>query len=194
MNLLPELRGFFTHALRHPKVKRASMAAAGFLALDLAVFLFFFLPFGFRHHQLKGGIEAYRDAQWEKDKAEENAKNFALVSQRTKTLEKQLGTRETQASLVGLLSRLASKNGLKVVSQDFSSKEGSGPDQTLTQDLTLQGSYPSLRSFLMGLESLPVLTVVEQAHIERLGEGNGHVRAVLRLTTFHRSAGEGAAS
>lgn len=193
MNQLQRLRGDFLYALRHPKVKRAYGAASGFLTLAFVVFLFFFLPFAIHHHQLAGGIADYREAQWERDKAQEASKNFALVSQRAGVLEKQLGAHETQSSLVGLLSRLASKNGLKVVSQEFSGKESAGSGQTLTQDLTLQGSYPSLRSFLTGLENLPALTVVEEAHIERMGEGGRGIRVVLKLTTFQRHPGEGSA-
>jgi Tfp pilus assembly protein PilO len=185
------LLSFCRYALLHPKVKRAAWAACLLLALDLLVLALFWGPIAFQHYRLEKGIRDYRRAEREARQAQENSRQYEQLVKRAGSLEAKWETPVTQAQLIESLTRLSSKNGLKVISQDFDVAPARGGGQSFRQNLALVGGYTSLRRFLTGLESLPSLTVVEEARLEREGEGLSGVRASLQLSTFTKSPGKG---
>jgi hypothetical protein len=185
------LLGFCRYTLLHPKVKKAAWAACLCLVLDLLVLALFWGPVAFQHHRLEKGIRDYRRAEREARQAVENSQQYEQLVKRAASLEAKWETPVTQSELIESLTRLSSKNGLKVISQDFDVTPGKGGGQSFRQNLALAGSYASLRHFLAGLENLPSLTVVETARLEREGLAGSEVRASLQLSTFTKFPGKG---
>lgn len=175
---------FLPHAIRHPKVRMALRVLAGLCCLDLLVAAFFFCPAAWRHHQLAGGIAAYRNSQREAAEARQRALQYGELLQRVSVLEEKWKAPAAQSALISAVNRFASRNGLRVVSQDFESEKTKTGVESLNQEISLQGSYRALRGFLADLEDLGTLTVVEQTRLERAGQGGNSLRAVLKLRTF----------
>jgi Tfp pilus assembly protein PilO len=183
---------FCRYVLLHPPLRMAAWAAAFFLALDLVVLVGFWGPAAFRHHWLEKSIGEYRRTEREMRQAGEYAGRYEQLVKKTDRLEAKWKNSATQADLIESLTRLSSKNKLKVVSQDFDVAPAKGGGQSLKQNLALVGNYTSIRHFLDDVESLPTLTVVEQARLERAGETGSKVRAILQLCTYIKPIGKGA--
>jgi len=186
---LRQIAGFARDAWRHPKVKRAGLAAGILVLADLLILAGFWLPAALSHHRLESAIEARRSAKLAAARALETAQSYDRLSHRSEALEAKWKTPVTQSGLVESLTRSAARHGLKVLSQDFDVKSLPGGGRAYEQNLSLSGDYTSLRRFLSGLEDLPTLTVVEQARLEREGAAGGKVRAVLVLLTYQKTAG-----
>jgi Tfp pilus assembly protein PilO len=186
VNQLLQVRDFFIFALKHPKMKMAFGTALGLGALDLLVLAFFWWPSAYQHHQWVKKTDDCRREQLEAGRAQETALRYGKLSKRVRLLETKWETAATQSALIESINRLASKDGLRVVSQDFEMENAKSGGKSLKQGLSLTGSYGSLKQFLADLENLKTLTVVEQARLERAGEGGSRVQAVLKLRTFSR--------
>lgn len=186
------IRDYSAAALKHPAVKRAAWALAGIGALDLLLLALFFGPAAWRHARLEDEIAGERRARLEAMHGEETAADYARLSKAAMVLGQKWRKNADQAGLVESLGRLSAQCGLKVVSQDFIVTDSKGGGKVFKQNLSLTGGYAGLRKFLKETDSLPNLTVVEQARFERAeGKGDG-VRATLEIWTFSRPAGKGA--
>lgn len=191
MTRLLELKDFFIYSLKHPKVRLAATAALSLAALNLALVAFYWVPSAWRHHQAASAIESLRRSRLEAEQAGDLFRRYQDLLKRAGVLEAKWKTPASQSSLVGALDRLAAKNGLKVLSQDFNAGTSKKGGTVLEENLSVVGAYPSLRHFLADLEGLKTLTVVEEARLERAEEEGGRVRAILKLSTFSRSSGHG---
>ncbi|HXL73968.1 MAG TPA: GspMb/PilO family protein [bacterium] len=188
--VLAAVLDFIGEALGHPKVKRAAWAAAGLLTLDFLVLAFVWYPAAQVHFGLQREISRYHQAREDASRAEESAEIYANLEKRVKVLDVKWNYSVTQSDLIGSLGSLASKNRLKIVSQDFDAVSPQSGGNLFKQNLSLDGSYPALRHFLADLEALPTLTVVKQARLERAGVEGSQVRANLELATYSQSSAE----
>jgi hypothetical protein len=186
---LRQLGGFFRDAWKHPKVRRASGAALAFAGVDLLILAAFWMPAAWEHHRLEKALEDDRNAKLEASQAREFVLGYVRLSRLAEILEAKWKTPVTQAGLVESLTRTAALHRLKVLSQDFDEKSLPEGGTALEQNLSLSGDYASLREFLGSLESLPTLTVVSQARLERVGSSGGKVQATLLLLTYQKSPG-----
>jgi hypothetical protein len=187
MSFYRQVLEFFFYSLKHPKVKLATGAAVFFLVLDLILFCFFWLPVALQNHRLQKGIEDHQKEVLEISRAQALADRYEYISKRVNILESKWASPVSQSELIRSLDRLAAREGLKVISQDFDLHPSVGNGECFIQNITLIGNYRSLRKFLDDLEDLSTLTLVEQARLERVGDG-AHVRANLVLTTYNKSS------
>jgi hypothetical protein len=181
---------FIVDVLGHPKVKRAAWTAVISLTLDLLILVFFWYPAARVHGEVQREISRYRQAREEASRARATVEIYAGLEKRVSVLESKWQEPVSQSDLIGSLGRLASRDKLKVVSQDFDLAATPGAGKFFKQNLSLDGSYPSLRRFLADLEGLPTLTVVKQARLERTGEKDGRLRANLQLSTYSKPLSE----
>jgi hypothetical protein len=187
VNLILPIRDACFYALQHPKTKRAVWAGALFLAVDMLLLAALWAPAAYRHHQLEKAIADHREAVLEADRAQATSENYGRLVKRVRNLEAKWETPVTQSGMIEVLTKLASKDRLTVISQDFDSASPK-VGKSLEQSISLQGNYQALRRFLVDLENLKTLTLVEQARLERAGEGGNLLRAALKLCTFSRPA------
>ncbi len=177
---------FCFYSLKHPRVKVAAVAAIFIFGVNLILFLFFCMPAALQNHRLQRAIDDHQSKILEINRAQTLADRYENLSKRVSVLETKWASPNTQSELIRSLDRLAAKEGLKVVSQDFDLQPSGGSGKCFVQNITLTGNYVSLKKFLDELENLPTLTLVEQARLERIGEGV-QVRANLELTTYNKS-------
>lgn len=190
MRLLSSVLYSFLYTLKHRSVKRVLIAAGILLAVDFLLFGFFWWPAAWHHHELQKQIDQVRFHQQEAQQALETAQDYVSLTKLSKSLESKLETPTTQSKLIEFLTRLASQNSLKVISQDFDSKE-EGPAGAFKQNVNLEGTYTSVRHYLSDLENLPTLTLVRQIRMESAGEESGRVRVFLTLLTLEKSSMRG---
>lgn len=109
-------------------------------------------------------------------------------AERAAAVDRLLAGPVRQAEIVERLSRLASRAAVVLQSQSY--KEGSERNgvAALNQELAIQGPYEGVRQFLIGIDRLPVLTLVLSIDAQRVGPDGGAVRAVLQLVTYREVA------
>lgn len=154
------------------------------------VLAFFWYPAAQVHYGLQREISRYHQAQEDASQAKETAEIYADLEKRVKVLDIKWNNSVTQSDLIGSLGKLASKNRLKIISQDFDAAAAKSDGNFFKQNLSLDGSYPALRHFLADLEVLPTLTIVKQACLERAGTEGSQVRANLELATYINTSAE----
>lgn len=180
--------GLLRPVLKRPKVRRALGAAFFLLAADLVLALSFWGPAALERRDLRGSIDALHETRRESREAARAAREFKELDRRVADLETRLAVPASQSGLVRSLTQSASRHGLRVLSQDLDLSDATGGAKVFRQNLSLAGSYAALRAFLLDLEGVAHLTVVEDLEIESGGKDSG-VRAALRLSTYHRPLG-----
>ena len=190
MNLVPRIFKYFFYARKHPGVKRVVAVSAVLLAVDILLIGTFWGPVAWRHHELQKKVDDYRLRKRNDLLAQETADTYTRMMIRVKVLDGKLEKHSTQSELIESLSRLASRNRLRILSQDFdvTSKNNVG-FSSFKQNVSLVGSYSSIRHYLTDLENLPTLTILQQARLERAREKGNQVRGVFELLTFEKSSG-----
>lgn len=189
MNLSSTMTAFGRQAWKHPKVRRAGLAALAVALLDLVVLAFVWAPAAWDCRRLERNIFARRESRMEAQRALDTARAFGDLDRRARALQVKWETTVTQAELVESLTRAAAKRHLKVLSQDFEVKTLTDNGKVLEENLTLAGGYPALREFLEDVGNLSTLTVVRQARLEKGGPGGDGLRATLLLATYQRNHG-----
>jgi hypothetical protein len=103
-------------------------------------------------------------------------------------IEKRLDASVTQVSLVQHLTSLAKQHKVKIVAETY--EEGKPKDGylPLIHELTLQAGYPELRGFILGLQILPTVTIVQEATLERSSNAT-LLKAHVRMVTYSRASG-----
>lgn len=102
-------------------------------------------------------------------------------------LERKLKTTVKQAALVENLGVLAKRNNLEVLSETYEEGKDNGEFRSMYQEVSLSGTYRSVRKLLSDIRKLPTWTVLQAAKLERSREGGQLVKASLRLATFYRT-------
>jgi len=181
-----QIMEFCFYSLKHPRVKIAAMAVGFIFGVNLILFGFFYMPVALRNHQLQKAIDDHQNKISEINREQALIGRYENLSKRVSFLETKWAASNSQSELIRSLDRLAAKEGLKIVSQDFDLQPSGTGGKCFVQNITLLGNYKSLKIFLDELENLPTLTLVEQARLERVGEG-AQIRANLELTTYSKS-------
>lgn len=174
-------------AQRHPVVRTGRIAVLVSLALALLVGGLFWWPAQRGQAQAAAEADAKRKTLMMTMHAKEIARAHALASKQIDVLERKLNADNVQATLVDQLSRLATKHGIKIVSEVFEQGREQKGYVPLHLELNVQGSYGGLRAFLVGLQSLPTWTYVQEGAITA-NQNHGGLKARLRLITYRRGA------
>ena len=179
--LLASLR----YSARHPYVRAGMIAGAAALALMALAYAGSWWSAGREHARLIEGIESKRRAAVDSAHAGEVARAFQRARRDIDAIERKLEAAVEQAVLVEKLGRLARSKNVKVVSESYEEGKALGAGYVpLIMDITLQGSYPDMREFLLDLPALPALIEVQDARIERARESAGVLKARLRLVAY----------
>ncbi len=117
---------------------------------------------------------------------------YARARTDAEALEGKLDYAATQAQQVGDVAQLARKQGITILSQAYEADVHTKGAPALNTELVVQGSYRSVRNFIVTVPSLPSLTEVSEIVLERAREP-GLVKGRIRLVT-HRRAVTGSAS
>jgi len=189
---LPDVRPWLAnlrYCARHPYVRRGTIAAAGALAFMLLAYAGLWWGAARAHAALMEQIESRRRAVVDTMHAGEVARAFQRARRDIDAVERKLVAAVEQAVLVEKLGRLARSKNVMVVSESYEEGKALGAGYTpLIMDITLQGSYPGMREFLLGLPALPALIEVQDARIERARETAGVLKARLRLVAYRKPA------
>lgn len=188
MNLV-SFKEDFLFSLRYPRVRAgiAGVAVSGLLGLIAGVG--YWWPAVQAANRLNVEIERIRS---EISNAEYNLKLAQTSGQAVKQIaliERKLDTSFTQAALVQSIAALAHRHQVRIVSEAYEEgKPRGGYYAPLVHELTVQGGYSDLRSFIAGVQQLPTFTVVQEAVLSR-SPNSSVIKAQLNIITYRRAMG-----
>jgi len=119
--------------------------------------------------------------------AELITENYRASKATITELEERLESDTRQATLVNNLATLAKRNNIKITSESFEEGKKKSAYYPLYQDIQLEGSYASLRSFLLGVGQLQTWTIALETNMQRLHKQPGIIKARLKLVTYRKS-------
>lgn len=189
MKRLAEAMAVLRYSLRCNAVRRGMFAMLAMLVICLAIVLAGWWPAQREQMQLLRNIDASRAAMAGAARSDGVARAQRKAWAAVALFEKKLEVRAGQADLIRGIARLASRRGVRVISQSFDEGHAQRDDAPLYLELGLQGDYASLRLLLGDFATLPMWLEVVEARIERAGEGGAQVRAQLRLLTYRGAKG-----
>lgn len=172
-------------AQRHPLVRTGRIAVFVSLTLALLVGTLFWWPAQREQAEAAAEVDAKRKMLMTAMHAKEIARAHALAAKQIDALERKLNADNVQASLVDRLAALASKHRIKIVSEVFEQGREQKGYVPLHLELNVQGGYAGLRGFLVGLQTLPTWTYVQEGAITA-DQTRGVLKARLRLITYRR--------
>lgn len=180
------------YSLRHPVVRLGIVAGIVAIGLVLIIGAALWWPARSEAYTLRDQIDATRRQAVERLYGTQLAQVYERTEQQIVALETKLNTQTVQVSLLNHLSQLAKKHGVRILSESYEEGKTQSGYAPLYHEITLQGSYPRVRRFLLDIGSLPTLSLVQEAALNR-GDGRGRsIKAQLRIVTY-RKAGEIAA-
>jgi Tfp pilus assembly protein PilO len=116
---------------------------------------------------------------------------FKNVSEQVSALETKLSCRSTEGELSAGINKLARSAGLKLsIENSGSQKESAQGYDIIVQEITVNGGYRGLRSFLAGLENFDTITAIRRLKIESDGRKPGIIKASLQLAVYKRASGK----
>jgi len=174
------------HALRYPRIRLGlrGLAVAGLTLM--AVMGVVWWPNWHVASGLHRQIDAQRRANVETVNAIAVAASAERATVQLEHLQQKLRSATSQAALVDNLSKLARQAQVKILSESY--EQGKTQDGTapLVHELVVQGSYRNVRQMLVSLQSLPSLTIIQDAALSR-DVRSGLVKAHMRLLTFRKA-------
>lgn len=180
------------YSLRHPLVRLGIIAGIIAIGLVLVVGAALWWPARSEVHTLRDEIDVTRRQAVERLYGAQLAQEYERTEQQIVALETKLNTQTVQVSLLNHLSQLAKKHRVRILSESYEEGKIQSGYAPLYHEITLQGTYPRVRRFLLDIRSLPTLSLVQEAALNR-GDGRGRsIKAQLRIVTY-RKAGEIAA-
>jgi Tfp pilus assembly protein PilO len=179
-----EVMSMLRYSLRCGAARQGLLAMLATLLVCLAIALIWWGPAKREQMNLQQGIDAHRAAVVDAARWAQVARAQYQAQKIVAQLEKKLEFRAGQADLIQGIARLASKRGVRVVSQSFDQGKGAGRDAPLYLEIGLTGDYGALRGLMGDFATLPMWIEVVEARIDRGGEGNAPLKAQLRLLTY----------
>jgi hypothetical protein len=173
------------YASRHPIVLGTFIGCAlAFIALCVACALVLFADSArdARRQQLNEQLRAYQ----ERGQANELRSTFQRVSGEVARIDVKLDYAATQGQLVQDFAELAVRHQVTILNQSYEEGRRNGTLQALNTELTVRGSYRSIRGLLLDVPALRAWTEVREVLLERAREP-GVVNAKIQLATFRRA-------
>ncbi|MBI3560341.1 MAG: hypothetical protein HY080_01295 [Gammaproteobacteria bacterium] len=183
--VLEELR----FSLRHPRVRMSLWVLVAGLGLLVTTYGVYWWPAWRTTEALRASIAIRRHTLVDADFNNKLAIAAQRASLQIEQIEKRLDASVAQVTLVQQLGALAQRNRVKILSETY--EEGKPKDgyTSLVHELTLQADYSTLRGFLLGLQQLPTVTIVQEATLERLPNST-FIKAHVRMVTYSRLSGK----
>ena len=102
--------------------------------------------------------------------------------------ETRLGAGDPQKGTLTFLPEMGERYRVKILSLVNNRSGHASGLGLLNQEFIATGSYKNLKRFLVGVEALPTLTVLQSISLERSPRDGKAIRANIRLVTFHSGA------
>jgi Tfp pilus assembly protein PilO len=173
--------------LRHPGVRVGLWTGAAFAVLA-AVLAALWWPGERSRRALEDDIEARRAEIVQMRERDQVARAYEQARGGVESLETKLAYAATQAQQVADLAQLARQHGVSLISQAYEESTRKNEPPRLYTELTVQGSYRALDSFITGLPQLPSWTEAQDIVIERAHD-SGVVKGRMRLVTYRGTRG-----
>ena len=181
-------------SLRHPLVRLGMVAGIIAIGLVLIIGGAMWWPARSEVHALRDEIGATRRQAVERLYGAQLAQVYKRTEQQIVVLEAKLNTQTVQVSLLNHLSQLAKKHRVRILSESYEEGKAKNGYAPLYHEITLQGSYSRVRRFLLDIGSLPTLSLVQEAALNR-GDGRGRsIKAQLRIVTYRKTGAVAAQS
>lgn len=169
---------------------RLGLALNAVLLAGLTIVLsVYWIPSANERDALRRQVDEVRRTVTEAMQARELAKAYAGGSQAAHIVERKLQASAKQAELVQHLGALARRRGVRIVSESYEEGKRQSDYTPLFVQITLEGSYASIRDFLREVSTLPLWAEVQDARIERRREPTDLLKAQLRLRAVRHAAG-----
>jgi len=177
---------YLLFSARHPLVKTAAVVSLLSVLIMLSVGVGYWWPVARGYSELLRQTETKRKEVINSVRAADISRAYSHSAKQIEVLERKLNIEAAQTDLVKYLSQLAIKQNIKIISEVYEEGQVQTGYVPLHLDLNLQGSYPALRRFISGLQSLPTWTYVREGTISGSQEGLGVLKAHLRLVTYRK--------
>ena len=174
-------------SLRHPVVRLGVVASVVGVVLVLGVGGALWWPVYSEVDGLQSKIDGTRRQAVERLYIAQLSEAYAGTARRISEIEQKLNTPTVQISLLNHLNELARKHGVRILSESYEEGKVQSGYAPLYHEITLQGNYPRLRSFLLDIGSLPTLSVVQEAALNRSDEAGRSIKAQLRIVTYRKN-------
>lgn len=191
MKLRQRIYATFNFIMRHP-ANRASAPILLMLVLTvIAVFSICWLPQWISYSSLETKFRQKME-QVNKTKTELAVQAvFKKTLEQVSVIETKLSCHSTEGELSARINSLARLARLKLsIENSGSQKESIQGYDILEQEITVNGSYQGVRSFLTGLENFDTITSIRKLKIENDDRRPGLVKASLQLVVYKRASGK----
>lgn len=185
-----KLISILRYSLRCRQVRYAMYAMIFGVTTCSLIMLLWWGPAKLAHANLIHNIDAIRALKVEALRVGQVARGQREALPAVTLLEKKLEAHSGQAELMQGISRLASKRGVRVVSQAFNEGKAENGDAPLYLELGLSGDYTALRRLTGDLATLPMWIEIVEEHFERASESGPLVKLQMRLLTYRGSKGQ----
>ncbi|HKI99092.1 MAG TPA: hypothetical protein VKB51_11510 [bacterium] len=188
-NRTSDWRDEVRYCLLQPSV-RIGLACVAIAALGLAVTTgALWWPVQRTHSRLEANLTALRTEIAANLRATELLDAYRQGAEQARVWETRLHHAGTQSEVIALVSDLARRHRLTLVSQALREDRQPSGVTALHQDLVLEGPYAGMRAFLAALPGLPGWTRAQVVQMEPSAHGKQAVRASLQLVTYHEPGG-----
>lgn len=175
------------YCLRHTRVRAALAACAVAATVLVLVAAAYWWPTVRYTRNITAQIDAERQVLREKRHNIALARAVEDARAQIGPMESKFDAAATQAALVQQIARLAQRTRVRVLAESYHESKTVEGYQSLFHELTLAGSYTAVRNFLIGLNGLSTLTLIDEAALSRERDaGAGTIRAQLKLVTWRR--------
>ncbi len=179
-DVLTQLR----YGMRHPVVRAGGILALTLFLCGLLVLFAWWGPMKLEQWKYQETLESKRKAWLDSKRALELSQGSRKASATVALLERKLDSRLNQAEAVQIISRLAAKHGVRVLSQSFEAAKKQEQVATLFIDLTLLGSYQGMRGMLEDLPNMSGWVEVLEAGFDSALIGGAQVKGQLTLAAY----------
>lgn len=172
------------YGLRHPVVRVGVIAVLAMATCALLALLTWWGPMKLEQWKYLDAVESKRKAWLEGKRTVEVSQANRKARITLALLEKKLNSGLNQSQAVQLISKLAARHGVRVLSQSFEAGKKQEGLAALYIDLTLLGGYQGVRDVLAELPNTNGWIEVLEANLASAGNGSTQVKAQLTLAAY----------
>ncbi|HEX5056631.1 MAG TPA: hypothetical protein VFX02_09050 [Gammaproteobacteria bacterium] len=180
-------RLFIRYIFRLPALRAAALSLAGSAVLCLLMSALAWTA-GAERQRLADEVARLRRQQVVNVKLENSTRLAAASLPQLEALERMLQRNFSQSEIARQLTELAEKNGLKVDAQTYAEKIPAAGYIAYQQEITLRGSYPALRRYLLELRQSAAWIETGELRVQHARNQPGIVQAILRVVAYKRGS------
>ena len=187
MNKLKNKLNNMRYVMRHPLLRTGVVTTLALLAGLLIVSLAWWGPMKLEQWNTAAAIDARQLALQDAQRAAQLSKANSNAMTTIALLEKKLHAELNQAQAVQLLSQLATRQKVRILSQSFETGKKQDQIETLYIDLTLLGDYHGIKGMLAELPRMNGWIEVLEANMANAAKGGKQVKCQLSLAIYRYS-------